>query len=292
MYTTLVMSAANMHGLMYVGALRYLSETERAKHIHTVIGASAGAIVGFMFCIGLTSDEIANTVCNILCNVGLPCVSLTKMLSAWSALGVLGGQWKKEYLRLLLKKKFQRSDVNFSDFAKLTGKDFVVVGSNITQNRAEYFSVESTPNMSVLEALDITSCIPVVFKPILYKDCLYVDGGVYNYLPTDRATDAAANVLVLYCPMNGAGGSPPKNLYQFVRDIMASLIYLKYGDNALRFPTSIPLLSKESSASVDTVSLRQRIVTLPREHVQRLFAAGYDQTATFFGESEGVVAAA
>ena len=80
--------------------------------------------------------------------------------------------------------------------------------------------MDTTPTMSVIEALDITTCIPIVFKPVLYRDCLYVDGAVYNYLPTDIVTDK--NTLVLYAPLLPKTDAP-KNLYQFVREKVGSV---------------------------------------------------------------------
>jgi hypothetical protein len=55
-------------------------------------------------------------------------------------------------------------------------------------------------------------------------------------------------------------------------------MYIKCADNISRFPASIALVSKESATSVDAISLCQKIVTLPRDLINRLFALGYEQT--------------
>ena len=279
MFTTLVLSAANIHGVMYAGAFRYLFEHDMHARINTVVGSSSGALLGFMFVAGLSYDEMANTFINIFCNIGIPCISFTRLFMAWASLGVIGSQWKKEYIRLIIKKQFGKSDINFTDLAKLTGKNLIVVGSNITTQKAEYFSVDTTPTMSVIEALDITTCIPIAFKPVLYRDCLYVDGAVYNYLPTDIVTDK--NTLVLYAPLLPKTDAP-KNLYQFVRDILMSLIYIKFQENTTRFPKAIPLVSKECAISVDNITFKQKIITFPKASFVRLLDEGYEQTRAYF----------
>jgi predicted acylesterase/phospholipase RssA len=280
MFTTLVLSAAGMYGVMYVGGLRYLYERDMHRGIRTIIGSSAGALVGFMLALGLTPDEMDAFLYNVFCNIGIPCISLLRLFTAWWWNGVLGSQWKKEYIRILLKKKLNLLDINFTDFAKLTGKDLVVVGYNITQYKVEYFSVDTTPTMSVIEALDISTNIPFVFRPTLYNDDMYVDGGVYNYLPTDVVKDSSESTLVMYCPIKSS--SPmPKNLFQFLMSIMFSLTYMLYHENSVRFPHSIALTTGMIVSSVDTLTLRQRIITFPRETVDRLLMQGYDQVKGF-----------
>ena len=283
MYTTLVLSAANMHGIMYVGAFRYLLEHDQHNNIHTIIGSSSGALFGFMLALGLTYEQMVVVVENVFCNIGIPCISLTKMIFAWSGLGILSSAWKIEYIRLLIKKRFQRTDINFSDFAALTGKNLVIAGSNITTQKAEYFSADTTPTMSLIEALNISTCIPFVFRPLVYKDNLYVDGGLYSYLPTDAVTDSASNTLVMHCPCPATTNKQhPKNLYQFMRDIIMSLIFLKCSNDTTKFPTSIPFTSNENSTTVDSLTFKQKIITFPKEHVEKLLEEGYAHMRAYF----------
>ena len=39
--------------------------------------------------------------------------------------------------------------------------------------------------MDIIQALLITSCIPILYKPILFNDNLYIDGGIYSNFPLD-----------------------------------------------------------------------------------------------------------
>ena len=281
MYTTLVLSAANLHGVMYVGAIRYLIQCEQHKHIRTIIGSSSGALFGFMFAIGLTYEEMVTVIENVFCNIGIPCISLTKMIFAWSGMGILNSAWKTEYIRLLIKKRFQRTDINFADFATLTGKNLVITGSNITAQKAEYFSAETTPTMSLIDALNISTCIPFVFRPLAYKDNLYVDGGLYSYLPTDAVTDPPCDAFIMHCPCP-ALNKHPKNLYQLMRGIIMSLIFLKYNNDTNRFPSSIPFTSNENSTTVDSFTFKQKIITFPKEHVANLLEEGYEHARAYF----------
>lgn len=88
--------------------------------------------------------------------------------------------------------------MTFTDFYNLTGVNFVVAGSNISQQSSKYFSVFHTPDFPVIDAVSISMNFPIVFRPIYidflvnqkepseynnsYKG-LWADGGIFNNLP-------------------------------------------------------------------------------------------------------------
>lgn len=284
MITTIVLAGANTHGVMYAGAIRYLVEKGWHESIKTIIGSSSGAIVGFMLALGLSPDQIDCTLLNVFCDIGIPCVSVTRLFKMWSTLGILGNEWKKEYLRNVLKNETGLNDINFEDFAELTGKNIIVVGSNITTHKQEAFSHATTPKMSIIEALDITSCIPVAMIPVMYKGSIYADGSLYNYLPTDLASpEEKDTTLVLYSPL--LEKSPiPTNLYHYLKEVMYSLVYVKYHENTTRFPLTLAFQTDEPASSVDTLNFTQKIVSFPRDSIQRMITQGYEQLKEFLSE--------
>lgn len=99
--------------------------------------------------------------------------------------------------------------MTFSDFYNLTGIDFVVASSNITQRRSKYFSVFHTPNFPVVDAVSISMNFPIVFRPLYinfpvkpgasdeYNDAykgLWVDGGIFNNLPIHAFDSLPSNL--------------------------------------------------------------------------------------------------
>lgn len=91
---------------------------------------------------------------------------------------------------------FERIGISFKDFFKLTGIDFVVMGTNISTKQAGIFSIRNTPDFLVNEAVALSMSIPFVFKPIcleinhnakgLDKDFYrgyWCDGGVRTNFP-------------------------------------------------------------------------------------------------------------
>ena len=51
--------------------------------------------------------------------------------------------------------------------------------------------------MSVITAMQISTCIPIIFKPIKYNNYYYVDGGISNNIPFLK-NKKYKNYLLLY----------------------------------------------------------------------------------------------
>ena len=69
------------------------------------------------------------------------------------------------------------------ELAKKSGKNLIVCVTNISKGRAEYLSVDTTPDLPITLALRMTSAIPMVFEPVKYKDDYYLDGALTDGFP-------------------------------------------------------------------------------------------------------------
>jgi len=85
-------------------------------------------------------------------------------------------------------------EINFTDFNKITGVDFRVIGSNISFGERTVFSADRTPDFPVAEAVSISMNIPGVFKPIYIHNTdsnnkvrsgFYGDGGMLDNFSID-----------------------------------------------------------------------------------------------------------
>ncbi|TGV80305.1 hypothetical protein EN792_038915, partial [Mesorhizobium sp. M00.F.Ca.ET.149.01.1.1] len=84
--------------------------------------------------------------------------------------------------------------MTFAMLKEVTGTDLAVCATNISQQKSVIFSASQTPHFPVVEAVGMSACFPVVFKPI-YVDApwsdpilgslrgLWLDGGLLNNIP-------------------------------------------------------------------------------------------------------------
>lgn len=179
---TLCFSGGGMKGVAYHGVLSYLEKNKyiSMKKIKTFAGASIGGIISFVFTLGYTVDEIIEFTLNFNFQNLEPDINCETIFTQY---GLCTNQKIEITLIHFLKNKFNISDVTFLELYKLTNITLILNGTNLTDYICERFDHLNTPNMSVITALKITSCIPIYFTPILYNNKYYVDGGISNNFP-------------------------------------------------------------------------------------------------------------
>ena len=178
MYSNLVLSGGALKAVVLLGAVKYLEEKDLIKHFKNYVGSSAGAIIIFFLIIGYKSYEIKDILIEEINNFfDLDFENIDDFFINY---GIDNTDRNKDILKKYLIKKTKLNDITFIEFAKKYGLNFTITGTNLTTRNTDYFNVDNFPNMSMIDALVITSCIPLIYKPIEYNDNLYIDGGIYN----------------------------------------------------------------------------------------------------------------
>ncbi|USJ28500.1 patatin-like phospholipase family protein [Ensifer adhaerens] len=88
-----------------------------------------------------------------------------------------------QLLRLKLHGKRLGNPVTFADLAAAGRPPLKVVAANISRQETTVFSVETTPDVPVADAVCASIAIPGVFRPRKVGDSWYMDGGLVSNLP-------------------------------------------------------------------------------------------------------------
>lgn len=230
-YHTVVFSGGAVKAVAFVGCVRYMEQTGLLASVCKFVGSSAGAIAAFMLALGMDAEEMEHWLTQRLTAVGVNRIDVDGVLGLYENMGIDSGGRLEAFLRDMLRAKLNRRNVTFMEFAKITGQDLVICASNLTRARPEYFSVDTSPDLSVLTALRASTCIPVLFTPVKVADMLYVDGGMFENLPTGAIEGGtiepgtAQGVLVLNVPWNMLGPELPRDIVQYSWYLVASLLH-------------------------------------------------------------------
>ena len=181
MYSNLALSGGALRSVSLLGAIKYLEEINVLKDYKNYIGTSAGGIILFFLLIGYTSNEINNMLKDEL--TYLTNLDFENLSNIYTDLGIDDGSKNENLLRKYLYAKTNLNSITFIEFAKKFGYNLIITGANLDTHNTDYFSVDTFPDMDIVLALLITSCIPFIFKPITFNDNLYVDGGIYSNFP-------------------------------------------------------------------------------------------------------------
>ena len=182
-YSNLALSGGAFKSIGLLGAVKYLEEIDILKDFKNYIGSSGGGLILFFLLIGYTSNEITNILKDEI--KYLTNFNYENITDLYTEMGIDNGDKNENILRKYLYSKIQMNSITFIEFAKKFGFNLIITGANITKEKIDYFSVDTFPDMDIIQALLITSRIPIIYKPIKFNDDLYLDGGIYSNFPIE-----------------------------------------------------------------------------------------------------------
>ena len=202
MIKNLVISGGSTKTIAVLGCLKYLEEQNLMAAIKNYIGTSAGSILCFFLVLGYDVSEIIHLLKEHLFGNNLHVLGLEEVLTLeiLQSYGMDSGKNLIQFLTDILFLKFRVKDMTFIELAKTTGKNLVVCGANITKEISEYLCLDTHPEMSVITAVRISVSLPFIFTPVIYKDCYYLDGGIFEMLPVayiEKFTDPIKDTIAL-----------------------------------------------------------------------------------------------
>lgn len=188
----LVFEGGGVRGLAYGGALTTMYDFGLLNHVKRVGGTSAGAITACLMAIGYTPKEIAKIIVETKFS-SFEDDSFGVIRDTYRLIKRYGwhrGETFKAWMGGHVASKLGNCNATFGRLAKrassgLVGfKDLYIVVTNLTKQRAEVYSAETTPDMPIVDAIRISMSIPIFFQCVRgHNGDIYVDGGVANNFP-------------------------------------------------------------------------------------------------------------
>ena len=200
----LVLSGGGAKGYAHLGVLRVL-EKENIK-IDYIAGTSIGALVGTLYSIGYSVDEIEKVLDNLniesflesgsdLTGLDLDKKETLKKYSFYINFdnelnySLPKGLRETEELYLVVKNllKNYENTKNFNNFPI----PLRVVATNLNTGETKSFS-----EGDIAKILTASMAIPTIFEPVEVNGALYVDGLVSRNLPVEEAYDMGADLVI------------------------------------------------------------------------------------------------
>jgi predicted patatin/cPLA2 family phospholipase len=90
----------------------------------------------------------------------------------------------------------------FKDIKEKFNKDFIAITYNLTEDKIEYLSHDTYPNLPCLIAIRMSSNLPLIFEHFKYGNSYYIDGGMANNFAIDIGIQKGQKVLGIYNEMS------------------------------------------------------------------------------------------
>lgn len=210
----LVLSGGGAKGAAHIGVLKYIEEA--GIPIDYIAGTSMGSIVGGMYALGYTSDEILDIISDVdwdrlisnkvdrqeisydsksrgrtqIITVPFSLATDTEELQSRSfknslPTGIVSGD---NLLNLFNSLSVGYSDpIDFNDLPI----PFLCIATNVINGEADVLNKGVFSN-----SLRASMAIPILFDPIKIDDTLYADGGLVNNFPAENCRAMGADYII------------------------------------------------------------------------------------------------
>jgi NTE family protein len=269
-FKNLAFQGGGVKTLAYQGALKVLEEKNILPQIERVVGTSAGAFVAMLVAFRLPVDEMI-AIFNTLDFSRIPALRSTKdlnwqppkllespverLVSNWDGVqrlmhryGWYASERGYTWLQDVIASQCEGNGrATFAEFRQRGFLDLHVVVTNISTRQVEIFSVHTTPDVAVADALLMSQSIPLFFEAVQFngkeigsEGHFYGDGGVLNNFPIhvfDQPQYTAHNEwyvnginwetlgLRLYTPRDCPGSNRPiTNLVTYMSNLLEAMV--------------------------------------------------------------------
>ena len=189
---TLVLSGGGPSGIAYPTIFKALYEhdilTPELSEIREMIVTSAGIIMAYCLLLHMENNAIHEFIqrFDLSSSLQLEDVSIDGLLFEG---GLFETSAVKNIIRSLTRNILHKDDITLHELYLHTPITLTVKVFNITKKVYEFISHHTHPTMSIITLAQITTAIPILFKPIVYEGHTYCDGGIrsgypYGHLPS------------------------------------------------------------------------------------------------------------
>lgn len=267
--TNLVLGGGGLKGIAMIGALKTLYDEKLLNNVKNISGTSVGAIIGGLYCIGYTFDELAKLSIKLdLSNIVVP--TPANLLNSYS----LDTGERREYVltKLIESKNFDKN-ITLRDVYKIKKIHLHITTACLNDGQPYYFSYVNAPDMPLLTCMMMSSSIPLIFKPVVYNNRTYVDGSLIDNYPINLFKDDIERTIGIY-----------------VKDIKKFRLNL---DNMEEYAYSLfeCMLEGQAILSTHNHDLRTLLIELPRVSLigeisvktkKELYNIGSEQAKKFY----------
>ncbi len=236
--TALVLGGGGFTGGVYeIGALRaldLLAVNSTVNNFDVYVGTSAGSFVASMLANGVTPEEMMQVI-NSDDNMGLEDLDLNKVLKPnylgflakgaalplrtlellrslvrigeFSAIdigvglaealptGIYSGSGLADYVEEAL-----TTDGRVNDF-RLIDPELYLTATDLDTCERIVFGEEDWSDVPISKAVECSTCLPIVYKPVDLKGRQFVDGGIRSTTNVDIAVEKGAKFIVVVNPL-------------------------------------------------------------------------------------------
>ena len=167
------------------------NETKIEMNIKEISGVSAGSILGLVYILGYTSDEIKTEIMD----KKFEDFKDIKYTNFFTNYGIESGKYIVIWIESLITRKGFDKDITFKQLYEKNKIIFKVLATNLNKYKYTCFDYINTPDVKITQAIRFSISIPFYFCAERYENDIHVDGALIDNYPIKLYKENLSNVL-------------------------------------------------------------------------------------------------
>jgi predicted acylesterase/phospholipase RssA len=178
-----------------ISAIRYLNEVNviDIDNIESIYGTSAGAIIGALLCMRFDWDTIIDYILKRPWHEVFN-LNAQNVLEAYQKKGLFNRIVIEKMFHPLFLAKDISFDITLKSFYEYSKIELHVFAFEINNFVTEDISYLTHPNIKLLDAILMSSSVPILVAPTFIENKCYVDGGVCANYPLEPCITSGKNI--------------------------------------------------------------------------------------------------
>jgi len=166
----------------FLGALGALRDCHELDNLEEISGASAGGLLAFFY---VVAEGNIKTILDYSVDIPIKDIMKPNIRQFLKNFGLVSQKKIRNVIVDIIRVFFSKEDLTFREFRDLrrTMPKVYISAYCVNLARTEYFSCDSTPDMSVVDALCMTIAVPFLFASVEHQGRRYIDGGTMEETP-------------------------------------------------------------------------------------------------------------
>lgn len=223
---------------IYLGALSKLHADGKLDALQEISGSSAGSLVSFMY---LISGRNMQQVLEYSLKAPIKELMKPNIKTLLKDYGLVPIRKMRRLAEHVCFHFTEKKDITFSELYSNSKIKLHVSAYCVDLMRTEYFNVDRTPDMSILDAICMSICVPLLFSAVKHNGWHYVDGGSAEAIPCAPFIQYPSNeTLALKLAWSKTNT---------IQDIKSYGLSVMYSILSMRASYSVPIVDIETSGT-------------------------------------------
>jgi NTE family protein len=198
MIKKLIIPAAGQKIILLFSAIKelHIKNIWNINNINEISGTSAGAIIALLLALKIDLQIIEDYFIERPWNKFFP--KFNELINNLFNSGIYDKSYCYKFFDPFFKLENLELDITFKQLYEINKIKINIYVTNLNDFVHEVFSYDNTPNLSIIDAIYMSSTLPFLCQPIKYNDKIYIDGGFFKYYPIDNIKSININETLIF----------------------------------------------------------------------------------------------